>query len=226
MPISTQRRYAGRSILRVSLALDGSGTVTKVEILPGGPETAECEQVARSRPARGPPGQPTEFPPGTTITSLDLRLDPQSVSYKRRHPDARYPRQFFPAACGQPRSIRRILRAARSLAPDGMMIEIYDGVGALPLFNSRPRSGIAAGGHGLHRTRRFCAHALLIACVRNMRGAFPVPSRTRWIGWSAAKSSAARRWRSSMPPLAPRKRRRRCAWCWPPWRSRLSNPPA
>ncbi len=62
-----------------------------------------------------------------------------------------------------------LLKAARSLAPGGMSIEIYDGLGALPLFN--PDLGpqnIPAVTAFLARAAQ--ADALLIACPEYARG--------------------------------------------------------
>lgn len=62
-----------------------------------------------------------------------------------------------------------LLRAAQSLAPAGMTIEIYDGLGALPLFNPdldpRDFPNVTAF---LARAAR--ADALLIACPEYARG--------------------------------------------------------
>jgi NAD(P)H-dependent FMN reductase len=62
-----------------------------------------------------------------------------------------------------------LLRAAQPLAPAGMAIEIYDGLGALPLFNPDldPRAfpNVTA-----FLTRAAKADALLIACPEYARG--------------------------------------------------------
>lgn len=62
-----------------------------------------------------------------------------------------------------------LLRAAQSLAPTGMTIEIYDGIGALPLFNPDldPR---AAPSVVTFLARAARADALLIACPEYARG--------------------------------------------------------
>lgn len=62
-----------------------------------------------------------------------------------------------------------LLRAAQSLAPAGMAIEIYDGIGALPLFNPDldPQS-LPVVTTFLARAAQ--ADALLIACPEYARG--------------------------------------------------------
>lgn len=62
-----------------------------------------------------------------------------------------------------------LLKAAQSLAPAGMRIEIYDGLGALPLFNpDLDPHQFPNVTHFLERATR--ADALLIACPEYARG--------------------------------------------------------
>lgn len=62
-----------------------------------------------------------------------------------------------------------LLRAAQGLAPEGLVIEIYDGLGALPLFNPDLDPGsLPIVTAFLARAAR--ADALLIACPEYARG--------------------------------------------------------
>src|SRR3954464_14725103 len=76
------------------------------------------------------------------------------------------------AFCG---SLRRasmnaaMLRATANLAPAGMAIEIFDGLGALPLFNPELEAHLPATVARLHRAIT-CCDALLIASPEYAHG--------------------------------------------------------
>jgi len=62
--------------LRVFLAEDRSGKVTKVDILPGDPESDACKAVAESARRAVLISSPLKLPADNQLSSLKLRFDP------------------------------------------------------------------------------------------------------------------------------------------------------
>jgi chromate reductase len=76
------------------------------------------------------------------------------------------------ALCGSLRSVSMnaaLLRATARLAPAGMSVELFDGTGALPLFNPDLEADMPAAVTRLHRAIEAC-DALLIASPEYAHG--------------------------------------------------------
>src|SRR3546814_9693304 len=63
-----------------------------------------------------------------------------------------------------------LLRAAAAAAPAGMTVEIYDGLGRLPVFNPDDDEGPGPAPVAAFRRRLALADALLVACPEYAHG--------------------------------------------------------
>lgn len=105
-----------------------------------------------------------------------------------------------------------LLEAAALLAPAGMRIEPFAGIGALPHFNPDLEAGALPDAVRALRERVGAADGLLISCPEYARG---IPgSFKNALDWLVGGPEfRASRSRCSTPRRALPTRRRRCAWC-------------